>query len=68
MIEGHPEKEAPAEKHGKFKKFLVVLLCLKVECLWVEKVCFKMILELFFLTGVGWGMVVSSGTNNQDRK
>ena len=48
MIEGHPEKEAPSEKHGKFKKFLVVLSCLKVECLWVEKVCFKMILELFF--------------------
>ena len=56
MIEGHPEKKAPAEKHGKFKKFLVVLWCLKVKCLWVEKVCFKMILELFFGGGgVGYG-------------
>lgn len=55
MIEGHPEKTAPARKHGKFKKLLLMLWCLKVERLWVEKVGFKMILELFF--GGGWGGV-----------
>ena len=49
MTEGLPEKKVSAQKHGKFKKFLVVLRCLKVEYLWVEQVCFKIILELLEL-------------------
>lgn len=56
MTEGHPEKKGPAQKRGKFKKLLVVLRCLKVEYLWVEQVCFKMILEfleLFWWQGEG---------------
>lgn len=49
MTGGLPEKKAPAQKHGKPKKLLVVLRCLKVGYLWVEQICFKMILELLEL-------------------